>query len=99
MLRFIVDYVESNRRSPTIRSPTIREIGLAMGIRSTNGVVSHLDALTSKGYLTAMRQGHRSWWPVGLVMRLECDDTPEGRRLALMLGKARDRAPSREADA
>jgi repressor LexA len=32
--------------------PTMREIGEAMGIRSTNGVNDHLKALERKGYLT-----------------------------------------------
>lgn len=31
--------------------PTLREIGTALGIRSTNGVNDHLKALTRKGYL------------------------------------------------
>src|SRR6059058_2295090 len=32
--------------------PTIREIGLAFGIRSTNGVNDHLKALERKGYVS-----------------------------------------------
>jgi repressor LexA len=32
--------------------PTLREIGAALGIRSTNGVSDHLRALKRKGYLT-----------------------------------------------
>ena len=32
--------------------PTLREIGVRMGIRSTNGVNDHLRALQRKGYLT-----------------------------------------------
>jgi len=32
--------------------PTLREIGAAMGIRSTNGIVDHLRALERKGYIT-----------------------------------------------
>lgn len=31
--------------------PTLREIGTKLGIRSTNGTVSHLDSLTKKGYI------------------------------------------------
>ena len=31
--------------------PTLREIGVRLGIRSTNGVNDHLVALTKKGYL------------------------------------------------
>lgn len=32
--------------------PTLREIGLRVGIRSTNGVEEHLRALERKGWLT-----------------------------------------------
>ncbi len=38
--------------------PTIREIGKHLGIRSTNGVNDHLNALQRKGYLR--RQDHKS---------------------------------------
>lgn len=38
--------------------PTIREIGVEMGIRSTNGVNDHLKALERKGYLK--REGLKS---------------------------------------
>ena len=33
------------------RPPTLREIGAAVGIRSTNGVSDHLKALEAKGYI------------------------------------------------
>jgi len=36
-------------------SPTIREIGFAMGIRSTNGVSDHLKALVRKGYIRMVK--------------------------------------------
>lgn len=32
--------------------PTLREIGIAIGVRSTNGVHDHLLALERKGYVT-----------------------------------------------
>lgn len=35
-------------------SPTLREIGDAVGIKSTNGVHDHLRALRRKGYLTSV---------------------------------------------
>ena len=37
--------------------PTYREIGAAMGIRSTNGVSDHVKALIRKGYLTRVGAG------------------------------------------
>jgi len=47
VLRFIVQQIEDNGYPPTIR-----EIGEALDIRSTNGVNDHLKALERKGYLT-----------------------------------------------
>jgi repressor LexA len=47
VLRFIVQQIEDNGYPPTIR-----EIGEALDIRSTNGVNDHLKALEKKGYLT-----------------------------------------------
>jgi repressor LexA len=47
VLRFITSQIE-DRGYP----PTIREIGEALDIRSTNGVNDHLKALERKGYLT-----------------------------------------------
>jgi len=47
VLRFIASQIE-DRGYP----PTIREIGEALDIRSTNGVNDHLKALERKGYLT-----------------------------------------------
>lgn len=38
--------------------PTLREIGNAMGIRSTNGINDHLVALERKGFV--LRTDHRS---------------------------------------
>ena len=46
VLEFISGSIES-RGYP----PTLREIGLHMKIRSTNGVNDHLKALEKKGYL------------------------------------------------
>jgi repressor LexA len=43
--------------------PTIREIGEHFGIRSTNGVADHLNALKRKGYLTQQEQKSRTLQP------------------------------------
>ena len=40
--------------------PTLREIGEAMGIRSTNGVSDHLKALLKKGYLERVGEARTS---------------------------------------
>lgn len=49
--------------------PTIRELGDALGIRSTNGVNDHLKALEKKGYLTREDGKSRTmqplFWPDG----------------------------------
>lgn len=49
IVRFIVAFRETNGYSPTMR-----EIGVRLGIRSTNGVADHLRALERKG---AIRRG------------------------------------------
>ena len=40
--------------------PSYREIGQAMGIRSTNGVSDHVKALIRKGYLSRVGEGSRA---------------------------------------
>jgi repressor LexA len=50
--------------------PTLREIGVHMGIRSTNGVNDHLRALENKGYLTREDMKSRSLRPTDLATRL-----------------------------
>src|SRR6476469_2168525 len=54
--------------------PTLREIGMQMGIRSTNGVNDHLRALEHKGYLTREDMKSRSLRPTGL----DNNDEPDG---------------------
>src|SRR3954471_385730 len=46
--------------------PTLREIGLHFGIRSTNGVNDHLRALEKKGYLQREDLKSRALRPVGM---------------------------------
>ncbi|HUV04940.1 MAG TPA: transcriptional repressor LexA [Armatimonadota bacterium] len=42
------------------QSPTVREIGRALGVRSTCTVYKHLLTLEKKGFITRARYGHRS---------------------------------------
>ena len=73
ILDYISDYI-CDRGYP----PTIREIGNAMGIKSTNGVSEHLETLWRKGYLIrdekranlarAMRPKHLPTTPQGSFM-------------------------------
>jgi repressor LexA len=65
ILRFIVKTTEDSGFPPTIR-----EIGGAFNITSTNGVNDHLKALERKGYLSRGEQKSRSFVP-----------TPSGRNL------------------
>jgi len=55
--------------------PTVREIGAAMGIKSTNGVCEHLTALERKGYLR--RAG---FTPRGIVLTTPGQTELERRR-------------------
>lgn len=41
-------------------APTLREIGEAVGIVSTNGVLDHLKALERKGYLLRAEEGGKT---------------------------------------
>ena len=41
--------------------PSIREMGIQLGIRSTNGVADHLKALERKGYLSKAGRQSRTW--------------------------------------
>lgn len=56
----IVDHCE--RRG---YSPTIREIGVALGIKSTNGVVCHLRPLVRKGWISWTEGRARTIRPIG----------------------------------
>lgn len=58
VLEFIAQHIQQQRFPPTIR-----EIGRAMGIRSTNGVNDHLKALERKGYLARGEMKSRSLVP------------------------------------
>ena len=67
--RMVLDYIcESiqDRGYP----PTLREIGLKLGIRSTNGVNDHLRALERKGYLTREDMKSRTLRPTDSTLRL-----------------------------
>jgi SOS-response transcriptional repressor LexA len=58
ILRFLVGYVRENGFPPTIR-----EIGAAFDIASTNGVVDHLRALEKRGLARNRAGAARSWIP------------------------------------
>lgn len=68
----------------TGRPPTLRELGARLGIRSTNGVRDHLEALVAKGYLA--RDPHSAR---GLrLLHAPPPATPGVRRVPLLGGVA-----------
>ncbi len=57
--RAVLDTIVSLTRSGHGAPPTLRELGAALGIRSTNGVNDHLRALERKGYVGRREQKSR----------------------------------------
>ena len=64
VLRILVRFTRENGYSPTIR-----ETGAALGIRSANTASEHLRALEKKGYLTRGRNKFRALVPTALGMQ------------------------------
>ena len=54
----MLDYIERETRSTGV-PPSIRQIGTALGISSTNGVRLHLQALQKKGYIRRSQRTSR----------------------------------------
>lgn len=79
--RQILDFITE---SITVRgySPTLREIGQQMGIKSTNGVNDHLKALERKGFLERDDLKSRTLRPVGLGDELDLIEIPVLGRVA-----------------
>lgn len=75
----------------THRAPTMKEIGQALGIRSTNAVSKHLRALERKGYIEREESRGRT---IALVKGRDFGSTP--RRWSLpVLGAVSSRYPGR----
>lgn len=79
--RQILDFITE---SITVRgySPTLREIGHQMGIKSTNGVNDHLKALERKGFLQRDDLKSRTLRPVSLGDELDMVEIPVLGRVA-----------------
>ena len=96
--REILDFITQSIRERGY-PPTLREIGLHFGIRSTNGVNDHLRALEKKGYLQredlksrALRPGRRAAVPMRAPAREEdMIDVPLVGRVAAGRAAARRR--------
>lgn len=57
--RTVMDYI-AGHYGETGAFPTLREIGKALGISSTNGVADHLNRLRNKGWLEEAEDGSRA---------------------------------------
>jgi len=75
ILRYIQQQVR-NQGYP----PTVREIGNAVGLRSTNGVAEHLRSLIAKGYLAKDDKKSRALVPTDRCRRLMASESlgPDG---------------------
>ncbi|HSN91839.1 MAG TPA: transcriptional repressor LexA, partial [Anaeromyxobacteraceae bacterium] len=82
VLRFIAGEIE-DRGYP----PTIREIGEALDIRSTNGVNDHLKALERKGYLTRDPVKSRALIPTDRARELLAPEPSRGSNV-IPIGRA-----------
>jgi len=72
ILGFIARHIQQQRFPPTIR-----EIGTAMGIRSTNGVNDHLKALERKGFLARGEMKSRALVPTDRAWAILGAEAPE----------------------
>ena len=88
VLRFIARQVEE-RDYP----PTIREIGEALGIASTNGVNDHLKALEKKGYL--QRDAAKSRALIATPLAREALGQPQGDNVIPLPGRRDPRGGGR----
>ena len=61
------------------RMPTIREIGRAVGVASTNGVVCHLVPLAKKGLIFYEQATSRSVHLAGVTLVPQFHDSEAGR--------------------
>ena len=85
ILGFIAEHIRQQRFPPTIR-----EIGQAMGIRSTNGVNDHLKALERKGFLARGEMKSRALVPTARAWELLGDDAPAAENVATLRPAAND---------
>ncbi len=69
------------------RPPTFRWLMEQTGVRAINGMTSHLTALVRKGWITRDHTRSAGIRLRGCALRLECDGSPAGRRLARLLGR------------
>jgi len=78
VLAFVEDYMRREGRSPTLR-----EIGAGVGLRSTNAVSIHIEALESKGRLSRHVNSARG-------LRLAPSESPVEKALRALYETAND---------
>lgn len=84
--RLVLRFIESHIRQHGF-PPTIREIGQHLGIKSTNGVNDHLNALQKKGFLTREEGKSRTLQLRGTgPVANDDDDDPMGNELPRPVG-------------
>jgi len=91
VLRYIARQIEEQGYPPTIR-----EIGEALDIRSTNGVNDHLKALERKGYLTRDPVKSRALIPSGRARDVVA--TRSGGQVIPLASRSPGKTPSRLVD-
>ncbi|HTP52025.1 MAG TPA: transcriptional repressor LexA [Anaeromyxobacteraceae bacterium] len=91
VLRYITRQIEDQGYPPTIR-----EIGEALDIRSTNGVNDHLKALERKGFLTRDPVKSRALIPTSRAR--DALSSRGGAQVISLASRAPARAPSRVVD-
>ena len=90
--REILDFITQSIRERGY-PPTLREIGLHFGIKSTNGVNDHLRALEKKGYLQREDLKSRALRPVGVRGPLRAPTREEDMIDVPLVGRVAAGAP------
>ncbi len=90
--REILDFITQSIRDRGY-PPTLREIGLHFGIKSTNGVNDHLRALEKKGYLQREDLKSRALRPVGVRGPLRAPTREEDMVDVPLVGRVAAGAP------
>lgn len=65
--------------------PSLSDLEPLMGMASKSGSLIHLNALARKGWIEREERSARGIRLRGCRLRLVCDDSAEGRRLAALL--------------
>ena len=81
--REILNYIEREVRTTGV-PPSIRQIGVALGISSTNGVRAHLQALEKKGYIHRSSRTSRGIASLDRLRRAAARALPETMAIPIL---------------